>query len=322
MKATMSKNIVALLRVLFIICLLPPILSIASNVSQLGYMVLLSSALVFIIAQLLGLKEQKKYGVYLSILSGAVFIQATIVCSGGYKSPFLFLLFIPAITYVVTGLSITHILALLYTPFMLYLTASAVVKSELAWIAYIVLYWILLYALMGINYRVISEREKIINTLEEKVNKDPLTAVFNRNVLDDFFSQYYQLIANETCSIIMVDIDGFKEYNDLYGHLQGDELLKKVAGVLRNNVRNMDLVIRFGGDEFLLILWGIEQKEARFVLERIERRVMSTTNGSVSGGLSSGIIAEKDDLLKLIDLADQQLYKRKYGIKKFAVTNN
>lgn len=116
---------------------------------------------------------------------------------------------------------------------------------------------------------------------------------------------------NFPISFVMIDIDNFKEYNDKYGHVQGDKLLQKMGKILKESIRESDFAIRYGGDEFLLILI-CDEEEAEEVIKRI-------TNAAKREGIfiSYGISQWKpgEDIEKTIERADRRMYKMKYGTK-------
>ena len=143
---------------------------------------------------------------------------------------------------------------------------------------------------------------------------DPLTALANRRYMEIVFDQ---IIAKSKrykglFSVIMLDIDYFKQYNDTHGHSAGDELLRQIALLLLDAVREIDLVVRYGGEEFLLLLHDADAKEAYETAERIRKLVGDKTRVTVSLGVSSyctGTLNQQE----IIDKADKALYLAKYN---------
>lgn len=141
---------------------------------------------------------------------------------------------------------------------------------------------------------------------------DPLTELANRRYMGIVFEG---IRANAKrygahFSILMLDIDHFKIYNDTYGHPAGDDLLKQISWLLLDAVREVDLVVRYGGEEFLVLLHNTEAKEADETAERIRQMVAEKTAVTVSLGVSSydnGIFDPKE----IIDKADKALYLAK-----------
>lgn len=105
----------------------------------------------------------------------------------------------------------------------------------------------------------------------------------------------------------MLDIDGFKRFNDTYGHLEGDKRLREVAEILKSSVRKNDVVVRYGGDEFLLVLHA-DENDAKRVMKRIEEELQRKSI-SISYGFKRWFPHEAvDDVLKE---ADQRMYEMK-----------
>src|SRR5207237_7577115 len=116
------------------------------------------------------------------------------------------------------------------------------------------------------------------------------------------------------CSLLMADIDHFKEYNDAFGHLTGDEMLIKVARALRASTREVDCVVRYGGEEFVVLLPETDADAAVETAERIRARV--ATEGLAGGSITLSVgIAEfpthGDSPESLIAAADGALYRAK-----------
>ena len=150
---------------------------------------------------------------------------------------------------------------------------------------------------------------------------DPLTETFNRRALADKLVQEIER-ANRygtQLACLMIDVDNFKQINDAHGHLAGDVVLRQLGGILRREQRAVDIVARFGGEEFVVILPETVSGGARIFAERIIRKVASHPFGE--GGqpihvtVSVGIACYPDDRVQdsesLLKLADQNLYKAK-----------
>jgi diguanylate cyclase (GGDEF)-like protein len=151
---------------------------------------------------------------------------------------------------------------------------------------------------------------------------DPLTDLYNRRFFQDRISEEIERARrhSHSVSLIMLDIDNFKNYNDTYGHLAGDEALRLTAGIIKNSVRNIDLVARYGGEEFAVILPVTEILAARDIAERIRSGVASryfpddALRAAVKLTASLGIASfpqQADTMLELIGNADKALYMAK-----------
>ena len=160
--------------------------------------------------------------------------------------------------------------------------------------------------------------------LKEQASLDGLTGIYNRRYFDEYFDQEWRraVRAKAQMSMIMVDIDYFKLYNDNYGHLEGDECLKKVASVLHKCIlRPADMVARYGGEEFVCLLPDTSKKgaiiEAECFMKKLKDEAMKHESSTVSNlvTISIGIATIKPtkgmDLKTLIDMVDKNLYKAK-----------
>lgn len=144
---------------------------------------------------------------------------------------------------------------------------------------------------------------------------DPLTGLFNRRALFDKLD--YELkraarIKNYLC-LLMLDIDYFKKINDTYGHLIGDEILKGIAEALRNNVRDTDIVGRYGGEEFLIVLPDCALSDGINVAEKIRHTIMgSEFVQNIKITISGGIVEYGNENIEdFINSADLYLYQAK-----------
>ncbi len=142
--------------------------------------------------------------------------------------------------------------------------------------------------------------------------KDPLTGLGNRRLMDIVLQRSFLKVKRYggRLSVLMIDIDYFKEYNDTHGHSAGDELLAGIARTISKNVRDIDLVVRYGGEEFLVSLPETDAAEAHETAERIRKGVEEETGVTVSLGLASleGAMQDKEALIKK---ADEALYLAK-----------
>lgn len=146
---------------------------------------------------------------------------------------------------------------------------------------------------------------------EELSLKDALTGLWNRRQLYLLIEQLQSSAerSGEGFSLILMDLDHFKEYNDSHGHNAGDELLISVAEVIREASREEDLPVRYGGEEFLLVLPRAGLQQAAQVAERIRHALEQKTGCSLSAGLT--VYGRRESFDKLVARADQALYLAK-----------
>ena len=141
---------------------------------------------------------------------------------------------------------------------------------------------------------------------------DPLSGLANRRLLDIEFEKSFakaKRYGNEL-SAIMADIDYFKEYNDTYGHEAGDRMLAKIAGIFLGGIRETDLAVRYGGEEFFILLPQTGLAEAVELAERIRKAVEAEAEITVSMGLSV-FRKEMKNREEIIREADEALYRAK-----------
>ncbi|GHH98068.1 sensor domain-containing diguanylate cyclase [Neobacillus kokaensis] len=172
------------------------------------------------------------------------------------------------------------------------------------------------------NKQKLIELEEERKLLKKTVYTDSLTGVFNRRYfnrqLKKAFQEYFQdYIA---FSLLVIDVDYFKQYNDTYGHKTGDECLIKVADTLARSVRENDSVCRIGGEEFCVILPNTNKEKALFLAERLRKKVKELKIPHINSNVSSYVtvsigVSTKNSIYinqdKLFLLADQALYESK-----------
>lgn len=153
---------------------------------------------------------------------------------------------------------------------------------------------------------------------------DGLTGIANRRAFDEFFDKQWNLASRTKLhlSIIMVDVDYFKSFNDNYGHIAGDECLKKVAKAINSSLgRSSDMVARYGGEEFVCLLPGTDLTGLELIVEKIRIHIAelkiphaysSVSNYvTVSIGATSTIPSQESSSKTFLELADQLLYEAK-----------
>jgi len=163
----------------------------------------------------------------------------------------------------------------------------------------------------------------LIGEYEHNATIDALTGLYNRRWLDSMFTRVMQLcIKNkrELC-VMMIDIDGFKGYNDQHGHLAGDIALRSISQKVARFLREEDLVTRYGGEEFLVLLPGLTLIQAASVAERLREEISVTKivdanneplpSVTISIGLAE--MKEETEPQQLIGIADKALYRAKHA---------
>lgn len=156
-------------------------------------------------------------------------------------------------------------------------------------------------------------------TFKIKALYDPLTQCFNRDATEHIMRSEYEKFVNKGVPVflLLVDIDYFKKINDTYGHTAGDTVLKAVAGLLKQGLRRSDVLCRWGGEEFLILLRGTLVCEGSQIAERLRLKVESqvfppfTRNGSVTVSIGGAGLLPHTHMAQLIEKADANLYMAK-----------
>jgi diguanylate cyclase (GGDEF)-like protein len=170
------------------------------------------------------------------------------------------------------------------------------------------------------QFALILKKIRLYNQLQELAITDGLTHVFSRRYLMERFTEEYNrsLKFDHKLSFLMLDIDHFKDCNDKFGHLVGDIVLANVADEIKKNIRQVDFVGRFGGEEFAVVLPETDKPGAELSAERIrvaiKNRMIKAYDEEISVTMSIGIATYPDDTDKpdkIIDRADWSLYRAK-----------
>ncbi len=180
----------------------------------------------------------------------------------------------------------------------------------------------------------LQSKQELIAKMDERLSVDALTGIKNRH-----FLQYIAPgIVNrrkkvyETWGVLMLDIDHFKNFNDRYGHPFGDLVLKNVAQMLQSVSRYDDIVVRYGGEEFCIIISGVSAEELQVVAERYRKAIealknickMTQTEASVTVSVGACFVSSESDitLSEIIEYADQALYRAKDNGRNCLVVSN
>lgn len=163
----------------------------------------------------------------------------------------------------------------------------------------------------------VLNREAMRKTIEKSTITDGLTGVGNRRHFDEMINHHKELADRSGLgfSLVMLDLDYFKQVNDVFGHPAGDEVLKRIGEIAQQEKRDTDYVFRYGGEEFAFLLSGETPEESTHFLDRIRKKFNSTVFKSgdkeFSVTFSAGIAAYETDSKKLISSADRALYEAK-----------
>ena len=172
------------------------------------------------------------------------------------------------------------------------------------------------YTFLGYTFFENIKLIKKFRNLESKVYIDPLTGVKNRKFLEEIFKlevEKYRKFRRPFC-LLFIDLNNFKRINDAYGHTVGDNILKEVAKRIRESVKNEQYIVRYGGDEFIVILETSPDDLLRLIERLTENLKMNYEGIEISAAVGNACFPKDGvELRELIEKAD----KRMYEIKKF-----
>jgi diguanylate cyclase (GGDEF)-like protein/PAS domain S-box-containing protein len=169
------------------------------------------------------------------------------------------------------------------------------------------------------NNQSLMKMKRRVKSLEHTVIYDPLTGIGNRSHMEVKIKTSVQEFQQDRIpfGILFIDIDHFKSVNDRYGHNVGDKVLHAVANTLRHNLRDTDTCGRWGGEEFLAVVFNVDNEEIAYIAEKlrilVEQTYISTDDGSLNVSVSIGAtrVRRGDTLESLVHRADQLMYQSK-----------
>jgi diguanylate cyclase (GGDEF)-like protein len=163
-------------------------------------------------------------------------------------------------------------------------------------------------------------RQLVRSEAAEKLSLiDPLTGVFNRRYLDQILPKEISRAdrMSTTLTFVMVDLDNFKSVNNKFGHAEGDRVLREVARLMLETFRASDTIVRYGGDEFLVVMLGTTEEWVRCAISRLRKRMEEWNRSSAPPGLRVGFSCGVAGLTKgatigdVIAIADQRMFAQK-----------
>jgi diguanylate cyclase (GGDEF)-like protein len=167
----------------------------------------------------------------------------------------------------------------------------------------------------------IAEAEALQEQLRDQAVRDPLTGLYNRRFLDETSLARIQLARRQgtAIAIVLIDIDHFKWINDLHGHGRGDEVLQRFATLLRERMRRSDIICRFGGEEFVLLVDNCDEATLVAILDALMRQFRAqrfgvgddlTDDCTFSAGIA-WLDVDGDNFESLVRVADARMYRAK-----------
>ncbi|WP_425057911.1 hypothetical protein SCACP_24780 [Sporomusa carbonis] len=179
--------------------------------------------------------------------------------------------------------------------------------------------WIYIERATEFLAQILIATDALLLSLKENVERDPLTGLYNRLAIEKTLTRMW-VNAQETktpFTLAMIDLDNFKNVNDCYGHMAGDDLLREISDVIRKSLRDGDVVMRFGGEEFVVLLPKADGAGAKMPLERIRKRieegVFAENNIKITASIGAAVYPDDRPLSadELIEFADAAMYEAK-----------
>ncbi len=298
--------------------------------SVLAVMLLTISLIAFIDLMLLFRKHISHTTASHLLLIPVLILMLYLVGTGGVdNSGPLWIYAIPAITFFLYGMKrglfvlsifLAAVILILFIPTGLFHTDlhySFDYKLRLVLVFLLVSALTLAYAYS--TQEVFDHMHTITSKLSSLVDEDQLTGLYNRRGIQrDLENLHKQWIDEErNFSVILCDIDFFKDINDRYGHQVGDQVLSEIANIIKQSIRRSDMAARWGGEEFLIVLPDASQREAYQVAEKIRNTVLMFSfyhhMREIKVSLSSGVaqMRDADSIDDLIRQADNYMYQAK-----------
>lgn len=309
---SVRRSIVRLVRSTRILVTVAPIPAYVLLAPRIPYALLpFLFAVTFIASQFIDLRHPYHPWLgYLSPISGFLLNASVIFNTGFQRSPFLFLLLVPIVTYGIERHPVWALRsAIVNTLILAFLGLRALIEMDWFGVSYVLGLTMTSYTACHLIRETQGLLASHAATLEEEASKDPLTGLYNRRAFVEYVAELCSRQA--PFGLIMCDLDDFKCFNDRYGHLAGDEALRKVGELLRESLRPTDAAFRYGGDEFAIIIPEADESAAGTICDRIERRVLREIGGvGISFG-SAFFPKDGDNVEKVIGVADKELYEAK-----------
>ncbi|MEA1918389.1 MAG: GGDEF domain-containing protein [Campylobacterota bacterium] len=267
----------------------------------------------------LRINKKEKRSIFIMTFSLTLFIFYFVWLNHDSNFGLIWTIFVPILAITLYGYKIGGYLSLVYYILMFSLVIYGLEAWEseewdiVALIRFLVSSVVLLFVLYITEYSF----SKMQDSLNMQTLTDPLTQLYNRRKIDETIKKSIETIQRNPSplSLVIMDIDDFKSVNDTYGHLVGDEVLKALANILQKNIRNIDTLGRWGGEEFIIVLPHTPLEDAILSIERLQQEINTfnfKTVGQItcSYGLCSANTSEYKDQ-ELITCADDALYEAK-----------
>jgi len=273
-------------------------------------------------------KIRSNYGVILNKIEAMIFIVlfslVIFICGENeiqYKFLYLFIVITTTIqSGIKQGLIVSCISSMIILSMDILIEPNAVVNILFQNDLILAGIFILTAWILGFYVKI---EEQHISYLEDMVNIDGLTELYNHRYFCDTLTEKVKMgnRENKPVSMIFIDIDYFKQYNDTHGHQKGDYVLRKIGEVIKTGVRKEDITARYGGEEFAIILPNTNEEQAIDIAENLRKKIESTyfegeesqPKGKITASIGVSVYPDKaKDDIELIKSTDDALYRAKF----------
>lgn len=236
--------------------------------------------------------------------------------SAAFATGYAFLPFVLLAGLAIFPLSFAENL-LIASPILLAQALSGYMRwATLDWPSFAGAFWLLALITGVSNLAGMSQLAFMIALVRQAI-RDPLTGTFSRSSGEETLEMQFTVAkrSNAPLAVAFVDLDHFKSINDCFGHEAGDQVLVKAANCISNNLRRGDMLVRWGGEEFVLILPNTDMQQARSVLARLRQKGFGlrpdTSPVTASIGIAELQVENAEDWRALVEIADQRMYHAK-----------
>ena len=295
------------------------------SIYYIGITIIVFSLIMLFLLFIYNRKDDSKIFYYLEVITFIVVFIISIYISGANESEnkyiFLFIIISYTIEYGMrTGLYVSGVATLVIAFMDLMLGNNSTVNTEFQ--NDLALFAMFFLVSWTIGHYVKLE-ENHIQEVVDFANLDGLTGTYNHRYFYEILGKLFEESRRDEkpLSLVMLDLDNFKTYNDVYGHAQGDAFLKEIAGVLKGTIRETDILCRYGGDEFCVILPETDKEEACKMADSLREAIcsyeyhgkenMNNQMMTASIGVSTSSM-QMERYLSLIENADMALYRAKF----------
>lgn len=295
------------------------------SIYYIGITIIVFSLIMLFLLFIYNRKDDSQVFYILEVITFIIVFVVSIYISGANESEnkyiFLFIIISYTIEYGMrTGLYVSGIATLVIAFMDLMLGNNSTVNTEFQ--NDLALFAMFFLVSWTIGHYVKLE-ENHIQEVVDFANLDGLTGTYNHRYFYEVLGKLFEESRRDEkpLSLVMLDLDNFKTYNDVYGHAQGDAFLKEIAGVLKETIRETDLLCRYGGDEFGVILPDTDKEEACKMADRLREAIcnydyhgkenMNNQMMTASIGVSTSSM-QMERHMSLIENADMALYRAKF----------